>query len=171
MRAMTDTIRSLAWCLLLVLVAHPAAAVCHLRDITRPFQLTTRKPLWGDEVRLVSGYGMRIHPLLNRRRMHTGVDWGAPRGTPIIAPAAGRVVSARRESQYGNIVVIDHGGGVETAYAHLNAFDVREGDCVVPGARLGSAGMTGLSSSSGTHFEVRRNGNPVDPMQVPIIAD
>jgi murein DD-endopeptidase MepM/ murein hydrolase activator NlpD len=127
--------------------------------------LTTNKPLTGKNVRLVSGFGVRVHPILRYRRMHPGVDWGAPRGTPVIAAAAGLVTTAGHKSGYGNTVIIDHGAGFETVYAHLSAIAVHVGDCVDAGANIGAAGSTGLSSHMGVHFEVRRGGVAVDPMR------
>ena len=167
-----DASRMLRWipvafALASALCAPLAAAACELPN-TGEVHLETRKPVLGEDVRLVTGFGMRIHPLLGVRRMHTGVDWAASRDTPIFAAGAGRVVSAGTEGEYGNIVVIDHGGGEETAYAHLGSFDVREGDCLAAGARIGGAGSTGLSTATGVHFEVRHDGKPVDPMRVKI---
>jgi murein DD-endopeptidase MepM/ murein hydrolase activator NlpD len=127
--------------------------------------LNTNKPLTGKNVRLVSGFGLRVHPILGYRRMHPGVDWGAPRGTPVIAAAAGLVTPAGFKSTYGNTVIIDHGAGFETVYAHLSAVAAHVGDCVDAGANIGAAGSTGLSSHMGVHFEVRRGGVAVDPMR------
>lgn len=79
----------------------------------------TRKPVRGSNVRLSSGYGMRYHPLLNRRRMHAGVDWAGPRGTPILAAGRGQIEYAGRKGQYGNYVLIRHANGYETSYAHM----------------------------------------------------
>jgi murein DD-endopeptidase MepM/ murein hydrolase activator NlpD len=127
--------------------------------------LSTQKPVLGNDAHFVSGFGMRLHPLLNERRMHTGVDWEAASGTPVIAAAAGRVIEAGHKGQYGNVVIIDHGGGVETLYAHLSEIGVKEGDCVADGARIGAAGSTGLTANTGVHFEVHRAGTAVDPLK------
>lgn len=125
-----------------------------------------RKPVIGDEVHLVSGYGMRRHPLLQELRMHTGVDWAAPTGTPVVAAGAGRVVSAGDMGDYGNTILIDHGAGWQTLYAQLSGFDIRAGDCVTAGTPIGKVGSTGLSAGPHLHFEVRVNGQPIDPMTV-----
>ena len=142
-----------------------AAAAAPCTSPAGEVHLTTRKPVKGEDVRLVSGFGMRLHPLLNEQRMHTGIDWGAASGTPVIAAAAGRVTEAGRKGQYGNAVIVDHGGGVETLYAHLSEIGVKEGDCIADGTRIGAAGSTGLTANTGVHFEVHRAGAAVDPMK------
>ena len=121
-------------------------------------------PMTGTDAKLVSAFGIRFHPLLNQQRMHEGIDWAAERGTPVKASVAGRVESAGVAGQYGNRVVLEHGGGWQTLYAHLSAFDVKEGDCVAQGAVVGRAGATGLTSGPMVHFEVRHAGTAIDPM-------
>jgi len=128
--------------------------------------LETRRPVSGEDVRLTSGFGIRFHPLLNERRLHTGVDWAAPTGTPVTAAGKGRVVAAGREGPYGNRVVIDHGGGWQTLYAQLSRFSVGSGDCVDTGSEIGAVGSTGLSNGPHLHFEVRHGDQPIDPMRV-----
>lgn len=158
--------RTAAIAIALVLSA-PAAATCELPggDLKRS-PLQTRRPVIGEDVRITSGYGMRRHPLLALTRMHNGVDWAAPTGTPVVAAAAGRIVSAGVNGEYGNVVLMDHGGGWQTVYSQLAAFDVAEGDCVPFRAPIGKVGATGLASGPHLHFEVRFNGQPLDPMSV-----
>jgi murein DD-endopeptidase MepM/ murein hydrolase activator NlpD len=98
-----------------------------------------------------------------RHQDHKGVDMVAPAGTPIRAAGEGRVIRAEAATGYGNLVVIDHGGGLETRYAHLSRIDVRPGDVVPAGVVLGAAGETGNARNPHLHFEVRRDGVPVDP--------
>jgi murein DD-endopeptidase MepM/ murein hydrolase activator NlpD len=131
----------------------------------RPVQ--TRRPVRGDDVRLTSGFGMRIHPLLNTRRLHTGIDWSAPLGTPVIAAGGGRVSSAGVTGELGNAVRIDHGAGWQTLYALLAHFDVQEGDCVAFGTVIGKVGATGLTYGPTLHFELRQHGWPIDPLRLP----
>jgi murein DD-endopeptidase MepM/ murein hydrolase activator NlpD len=130
-----------------------------------------RRPVRGSDVRFTSGYGMRVHPLLNRKRMHTGVDWAGPVGTPILAAGRGTIEIAGRKGQYGNYVRIRHANGYTTAYAHLSGFarGVREGVKVRQGQVIGYLGSTGLSSGPHLHYEVLVNNRFVDPnaLQVP----
>lgn len=115
-------------------------------------------------VRLTSDYGMRRHPVSGRSKMHTGIDWAAARGTPILATADGVVKRAGRMGGYGNIVIIQHDFGLETYYAHLNSIDVRKGQRVSRGQKIGGMGTTGVSTGVHLHYEVRASGQPVNPI-------
>jgi murein DD-endopeptidase MepM/ murein hydrolase activator NlpD len=97
-------------------------------------------------------------------RMHTGIDIGASYGTAIRAAAAGRVVYSGWMSGYGNLVAIDHGGGVSTAYGHQSSIAVGNGQVVSQGQTVGYVGCTGHCFGPHLHFEVRVNGTPVDPL-------
>jgi len=112
---------------------------------------------------ITSRYGMRVHPIFRVRRMHYGIDFSAPHGTPILAADSGVVVEARYIRGYGNTVIIDHGGGVATLYAHCSAILVSEGQQVQRGQVIARVGSTGYSTGPHLHFEVRINGDPVDP--------
>jgi murein DD-endopeptidase MepM/ murein hydrolase activator NlpD len=90
---------------------------------------------------------------------------------PVIAAAAGRVVSTTASAELGNTVLIDHGAGWQTLYGYLGGFDVREGDCVAFGTVIGKVGSTGLAVGPSLHFEVRRDGHPINPMSVPVRGD
>lgn len=115
-------------------------------------------------VRQTSGFGMRRHPLTGRNKMHNGLDWAAPRGTSILAAADGIVATAERQRGYGKIVTIKHDFGLETYYAHLNSINVREGQRVSRGQKIGGMGTTGASTGVHLHYEVRVNGRPVNPL-------
>lgn len=130
----------------------------------------TRKPVLGSNVRLSSGYGMRYHPLLNRRRMHAGVDWAGPKGTPILAAGRGVIEEAGRKGQYGNYVRIRHANGYKTSYAHMHRFarGVQQGAKVRQGQIIGFIGSTGLSSGPHLHFEVFVNDRHVNPMTIKV---
>lgn len=120
-----------------------------------------RTPVSG--ARLSSGFGMRFHPILNYSRMHQGIDFAAPTGTPVVASAAGRVVRAGWGGGFGNLIVIDHGRGMQTRYAHLHRMNVRAGQQVSQGQVIGQVGSTGMSTGPHLHYEVWKNGRPVDP--------
>ncbi len=113
---------------------------------------------------VTSGYGYRTHPIFGDSRMHTGIDIAAPYGAPVVAAGAGTVSYAGVMSGYGNVVVIDHGGGLATVYAHLSSYSVGGGQSVSRGSPIAAVGCTGYCTGTHLHFEVRVNGNPVDPM-------
>lgn len=113
---------------------------------------------------IVSSYGMRFHPILHRARLHAGVDMAGSTGTPIVAAASGVVVFSGVMRGYGNVVLVDHGGGISTLYAHCSARLVGEGQSVVQGQVIARVGATGLATGPHLHFEVRKNGSPVNPM-------
>ncbi|MGI9384363.1 MAG: peptidoglycan DD-metalloendopeptidase family protein [Methyloligellaceae bacterium] len=125
-----------------------------------------RKPVKGS--RFTSGFGMRRHPLLRYRRMHTGVDWAARHGTPILAAGNGVVEAVGRKGGYGNHVRIRHGNGFKTAYSHMARFarGLRPGVKVRQGQVIGFVGSTGLSSGPHLHFEVLVNKRFVNPMTI-----
>lgn len=110
-----------------------------------------------------SPFGPRVHPITGRQRLHAGVDLAAPTGTAIGAAAAGTVTFAGVRGGYGNLVIVDHGDGTETRYAHQHTIGVRAGQRVAPGDVLGTVGSTGASTGPHLHFEFRRDGQPVDP--------
>ncbi len=122
-------------------------------------------PIAKGKEQLVSGFGMRIHPIYKTLRMHEGVDFTAPTGTPIYATGNGVVKSAVRSSHgYGIMVIVDHGYGYETRYAHMSALKVRKGQKVVRGEIVGLVGNTGTSTAPHLHYEVVRNGRKVNPV-------
>ncbi len=125
-----------------------------------------RKPVKG--ARFTSGFGMRRHPVLRHRRMHTGADWAAPRGTPILAAGSGIVEQVGRKGGYGNYVRIRHANGFKTSYGHMARFarGLRPGVKVTQGQVIGYVGSTGLSTGPHLHFEVLVNNRHVDPMTI-----
>jgi murein DD-endopeptidase MepM/ murein hydrolase activator NlpD len=127
-----------------------------LPAFTGRFGRPTRGPI-------TSGFGMRFHPILKYRRLHAGVDFGGGSGAPIYAAADGEVIGAQYSRSYGNMVIIDHGGGITTVYAHASRLYVRAGARVKRGQVIAAIGSTGLSTGPHLHFEVRVNGRPVNP--------
>ena len=125
-----------------------------------------RKPVGAGIMR--SGFGVRRHPILGYTKMHTGVDWAAPTGTPIYASGNGVVEKAGWESGYGKYVRIRHTNGYETAYAHMTAFarNIDIGTRVRQGQAIGFVGSTGLSVGAHLHYEIIVNGRFVDPMRI-----
>lgn len=125
-----------------------------------------RKPLDGGKFR--SGFGMRVHPIYKYRKMHRGVDWSAPRGTPIIAAGNGTVLKAKWSSGYGRRVELQHTNGYVTTYNHMTRFakGMRPGVTVRQGQIIGYVGSTGLSTGPHLHYEVLVNGRYVDPMRI-----
>ena len=114
--------------------------------------------------RMSSGYGMRNHPVLRRRKHHAGVDLAAPTGTPVYATANGLVGRADWFSSYGLYISIDHGADLETRYAHLSRLAVAAGDRVEKGDLIGYVGSTGRSTGPHLHYEVRVDGVAVNPI-------
>ena len=113
---------------------------------------------------ITSGFGARMDPFLHRLAMHPGIDFRAPIGSPVRATAAGTVTNAQYTGGYGNMVEIDHGGGVVTRYGHLSRILTKVGDHVEEGALIGRTGSTGRSTGPHLHYEVRVNGHAIDPM-------
>ena len=137
--------------------SQPAAAVA------RPqVSVPSRMPL--EDARMTSDYGMRTHPVLKRRLGHKGVDLAAPTGTPIYATADGFVSKAERFSSYGNFVSIEHGARIQTRYAHMSRIAVEDGTWVEKGDLIGYVGSTGRSTGPHLHYEVRIDGQAVNPV-------
>lgn len=116
-------------------------------------------------VAIADGFGVRRHPILGYVRPHEGLDFPAPTGTEVRAAAAGRVVLADRRGEFGIMIIVAHGAGLETRYAHLSRIKAAAGTCVAADDILGYVGNTGLSHVPHLHFEVRRDGAAFDPVQ------
>ncbi len=113
----------------------------------------------------MSGFGIRLHPVHKVDRMHTGIDFTAPPGTPIQATGNGIVIKAEHERfGYGNHVIIDHGYGYTSLYGHMSSFNVKVGDEIKKGQTIGKVGNTGTSTAPHLHYEVRFKDDPVDPV-------
>lgn len=120
--------------------------------------------LWPTAGTAGSPFGNRTHPIFGTTRLHAGVDIAGSTGQPIIAAADGTIVSAGRRGGYGLAVVIDHGGGLATLYAHQSVLAVSSGEFVGQGQKIGEVGSTGFSTGPHLHYEVRVNGAPQNPL-------
>ena len=122
--------------------------------------------IWPTHGWLSSSMGNRADPLTGEKDFHPGLDISADKGDPVYATADGKVSSAAMAGNYGNLVVIDHGFGIETRYGHLSAFKVHDGQVVKRGDLLGLVGMTGRTTGAHLHYEVRANGRILNPLQL-----
>ncbi len=124
------------------------------------------QPINNKDIRYISSYfGYRIHPIYKKRMFHDGIDFTAHIGTPIYATGNGKVLEARRSSDgYGKKIVIDHGFGYQTVYAHLSGFKVKKHQKVQRGQLIGFVGNTGISTGPHLHYEVRYNSRKVNPV-------
>ncbi|MGH6887765.1 MAG: M23 family metallopeptidase [Rhizomicrobium sp.] len=123
-----------------------------------------------DGARISSGFGMRFHPVLGYTRMHKGIDFAVPTGTPVMAAGAGVIQTARWENGYGNFVLLNHGNGYATAYAHLSRYapGIHPGTHVRQGQVIAYSGATGLATGPHLHYEIRINGVQVNPATVKV---
>ena len=126
-----------------------------------------RMPVAG---RVTSQFGSRFHPILGHKRMHKGVDLGAGTGAPIVAAADGRIVSAGWAGGYGRQVAIAHSGGIRTTYSHMSRIAASPGQTVRQGQVIGYVGSSGLSTGPHLHYEVYKDGRPVNPLSVKMTA-
>jgi murein DD-endopeptidase MepM/ murein hydrolase activator NlpD len=124
----------------------------------------TGQLIWPVSGPVSSGFGWRMHPIFHVMKFHTGIDIAVGYGTPIKAADGGSVIYATWMTGYGNVVIIDHGRGLSTLYAHMSAFSTSNGVTVSRGQVIGAVGATGYATGPHLHFEVRVNGNPVDPL-------
>jgi murein DD-endopeptidase MepM/ murein hydrolase activator NlpD len=159
-----------ALCALLVVCAGCASSSGQATSAGRAISLRADtlmlKPV--DRGRLSSGYGIRYHPILKTRQMHPGIDWAAPRGTPVRAAGNGVVIAAERFSAYGYYVRVEHGRTVATTYAHLDSYapGLRPGRLVRQGDLLGRVGSSGRATGPHLHYEILVAGHQVDPLAV-----
>ena len=114
---------------------------------------------------ITSEYGMRVHPITSTYKLHTGIDIGAPIGTSFVSAANGIVVKATYNQAYGNMVIVDHGGGVQTLYAHGSEIIAQVGQSVSAGDEVLKVGSTGYSTGPHAHFEIRINGQTINPLE------
>jgi murein DD-endopeptidase MepM/ murein hydrolase activator NlpD len=133
----------------------------HVRSQTRKLPFNNPSPASD----ITSRFGNRLDPFLGRLALHAGIDFRTPIGTRIVATAPGTVITAGKSGGYGNMVEIDHGNGITTRYAHLSSILVNVGDTISAGEAIGRSGSTGRSTGPHLHYEVRLNGEAVDPIR------
>jgi murein DD-endopeptidase MepM/ murein hydrolase activator NlpD len=141
-----------------------ASQIRNLQTKTKYIGGSLRWPVPSSQ-QISSYYGMRVHPILKKKKMHTGIDINASQGVSITAANKGTVIVAGWQSGYGYTVIIDHGGGISTLYAHCSRLLVGVGSKVNAGAVIAKVGSTGLSTGPHLHFEVRKNGATQDPLK------
>ncbi len=140
------------------------ATAFNISSPIRPrLSLEDRPSLWPVQGRLTSFFGQRLDPFSGHGSFHSGIDISIPSGTPVVATAGGVVRYAESHYGYGRLVVLDHGNGLETYYAHLSRYDVVPGQRIARGETLGHSGMSGRATSPHLHYEVRLMGSPVNP--------
>ncbi|MFW6409876.1 MAG: peptidoglycan DD-metalloendopeptidase family protein [Halanaerobiales bacterium] len=132
--------------------------------IDEPFNLEKGNFIWPVSGRISSRFGWRIHPISNKREFHQGVDIAVPAGTEIRAAAAGKVIYSGWKGGYGKTVVIDHGQGIQTYYAHNSKLLVREGTYIKIGEKIATTGSTGTSTGPHLHFGLKVNGEFIEPL-------
>lgn len=136
-------------------------------DVDKRNQLAAATPsIWPTHGWLSSSMGNRADPFTGKRDFHPGLDISADKGDPIYSTADGKVTHAASAGNYGNLVIVDHGYGIETRYGHMSAFKVKVGQAVKRGDLLGLVGATGRATSSHLHYEVRANGRILNPLQL-----
>lgn len=147
-----------------------------LRALTGYFEdrqalLASAPAIWPARGWVTSDFGVRLDPFTSERVRHNGLDIAGPVGTPVVAPADGTVIYATYDGGYGNVIVLDHGSGIKTRYAHLSAIKVRTGQRVTRGEQIGALGNTGRSTGPHLHYEVRVNGVPESPRKFILETD
>jgi murein DD-endopeptidase MepM/ murein hydrolase activator NlpD len=136
------------------------SAATPVSQIREPSSLGFQWPIVG---RVTSGYGFRVHPVYGTRKLHSGIDIGGSNGTPISAAGQGTVIFAGVQGGYGNTVIVDHGLGVTSLYAHMSRIGVSRGASVDRGDIVGYVGSTGTATGPHLHFEIRLSGSTTDP--------
>ena len=143
----------------------PDNNISRLERLRRFFLLA---PLEGTDLTISSEFGLRIHPVLNKKKPHNGVDYAAPKGTPIQTTADGTVEFIGRKKGYGKVIVIRHNANLTTIYAHQSRFakGVKKGDAVFKGGTIGYVGSTGTATGNHLHYEIRIDGRPINPLKL-----
>lgn len=148
------------------LISQSNALVSQIRNLQKKGAYAGGSMTWPSpsSSKISSYYGNRLHPILKKYKMHTGIDISAKQGTSIVAANKGTVIMAGWQNGYGYTVVLDHGGGITTLYAHCSKLLVSVGKSVKAGDTIAKVGSTGMSTGPHLHFEVRKNGSTTNPL-------
>lgn len=141
-----------------------SAKILKLQQETGPYSGGKMKWPVPSSGRITSYFGYRIHPIFKSKKLHTGIDIGAPTGSSVVAASDGKVIYSDWLGSYGKAVMLDHGGGIVTLYGHNSSLTVKVGQRVERGNTIAKIGSTGNSTGPHLHFEVRKNGAYVDPL-------
>ena len=153
-------------------MAAVSASLSEAFALTMPdLTVLTAQPIADMAMEESSGFGWRDDPIRHDRRYHGGTDFRAKHGTAVVVAGDGVVVFAGRQGGYGNVVYVDHGGGLITRYGHLSRIETRKDATLVAGQKLGQVGCTGRCTGPHLHFEVRLDGRAVDPVTAMAVAD
>ncbi|WP_158238295.1 M23 family metallopeptidase [Pollutimonas nitritireducens] len=141
------------------------AEVPRAERLRKSFLLT---PIKGAETKISSNFGLRLHPVLNKPIAHSGVDYSAPKGTPIRTTANGTIAFIGRKKGYGKVIIIEHAANFSTLYAHQSRFakGLKKGVAVAKGKTIGYVGSTGMVTGNNLHYEVRMDDQPINPLEV-----
>lgn len=141
------------------------AEVPRAERLRKSFLLT---PIKGVETKISSNFGLRLHPVLNKPIAHNGVDYSAPKGTPIRTTADGTIAFIGRKKGYGKVIIVEHAASFSTLYAHQSRFakGLKEGVTVSKGKTIGYVGSTGMVTGNNLHYEVRMDDLPINPLEV-----
>lgn len=141
------------------------AEVPRAERLRQSFLLT---PIKGTETKISSNFGLRLHPVLKKPIAHNGVDYSAPKGTPIRTTADGTIAFIGRKKGYGKVIIVEHADNFSTLYAHQSRFaeGLKEGVTVSKGKTIGYVGSTGMVTGNNLHYEVRMDDEPINPLKV-----
>ncbi|NYT60666.1 M23 family metallopeptidase [Alcaligenaceae bacterium] len=145
--------------------ANTTAEVPRVERLRKAFLPT---PIKGIETKISSNFGIRLHPVLNKPIAHKGVDYSAPKGTPIRTTADGTIAFIGRKKGYGKVIIIEHAANFSTLYAHQSRFaeGLKKGGIVPKGKTIGYVGSTGMVTGNNLHYEVRVDDQPINPLEV-----
>ncbi|PLC47911.1 hypothetical protein CR159_21030 [Pollutimonas subterranea] len=147
---------------------HEANAIAEVPRVERLRKSFLPTPIKGVQTKISSNFGLRLHPVLNKPIAHSGVDYSAPKGTPIRTTADGTIAFIGRQKGYGKVIIVEHAANFSTVYAHQSRFahGLKKGVTVLKGKTIGYVGSTGMVTGNSLHYEVRIDDQPINPLKV-----